>query len=153
MEPYLITTRDEYNLCVQRGFQPLLDNRFFRMDIELRVEIQKEIFGHCIFGRGDIPAANERFYRWVWNHKPHICEETMRPLKSYSATYISHILTRGANPEIAHDPRNVNILSFECHNRWENPGEGPERSRETMRIYPGNMRIIELLKTEYQFLK
>ena len=153
MEPYLITTRDEYNLIVQRGFQPLLDNRLFRMEIGLRVEIQKEIFGHCIFGRGDIPAANERFYRWVWNHKPHICEETMRPLHHYAAVHISHILTKGAKPEIAHDPRNINILSFECHNRWENPGDGSERSRETMRIYPGNMRIIELLKTEYQFLK
>lgn len=153
METIVIDDRESYNYVVSRGFQPLLDIRNFRLEIGLRVEIQREIFGHCVFGRGDIPAANERFYRWVWNHKPHICEETMRPLKSYSATYISHILTRGANPEIAHDPRNVNILSFECHNRWENPGEGTERSRETMRIYPGNMRIIELLKTEYQFLK
>ena len=127
-----------------------MDNRFFRMDIGLRVEIQKEIFGHCIFGRGDIPAANERFYRWVWDHKPHICEETTQPLRFYSASFISHILTRGANPEIAHDPRNINILCLAAHNRWENPGEGPEKNREGMRIYPGNVRIIELLKTDYQ---
>ena len=99
MEPYLITDRDEYQYCIQRGFNPLLDCKFFQMEINLRVEIQKEIFGHCIFGRGNIPAANERFYRWIWDHKPHRCEETMRPLFSYSAVYISHILTRGANPE------------------------------------------------------
>ena len=120
------------------------------MDIGLRVEIQKEIFGHCIFGRGDIPAANERFYRWVWDHKPHICEETIQPLRFYSASFISHILTRGANPEIAHDPRNINILCLAAHNRWENPGDGPDKNREGMRIYPGNVRIIELLKTDYQ---
>lgn len=146
MEPYFITDREEFNYIIQRRGNPLLDIVNFRMEIRLRVEIQKEIFGHCIFGRGNIPAANERFYRWVWEHKPHQCEETMRPLAGYSAVYISHILTRGANPELAHDPRNTNILSFENHTRWENG------NRETMRIYPGNMRTIELLKTEYQFL-
>lgn len=147
MEPYLITDRDEYQYCIQRGFQPLLDIRNFRLEIGLRVEIQREIFGHCITGRGDIPAANERFFRWVWEHKPHQCEETMRPLANYSAVYCSHILTRGSHPEIAHDPRNINILSFESHNRWENG------DRQKMRIYPGNMRLIELMKTEYQSLK
>lgn len=147
MEPYLITDRDEYQYCIKRGFQPLLDIRNFRLEIGLRVEIQREIFGHCITGRGDIPAANERFFRWVWEHKPHQCEETMRPLANYSAVYCSHILTRGSHPEIAHDPRNINILSFESHNRWENG------DRQNMRIYPGNMRLIELMKTEYQSLK
>lgn len=147
MEPYLITDRDEYQYCIQRGFQPLLDIRNFRLEIGLRVEIQREIFGHCVTGRGDIPAANERFFRWVWEHKPHQCEETMRPLANYSAVYCSHILTRGSHPEIAHDPRNINILSFESHNRWENG------DRQNMRIYPGNMRLIELMKTEYQSLK
>lgn len=146
MEPYLITDRDEYQYCIQRGFQPLLDIRNFRLEIGLRIEIQREIFGHCITGRGDIPAANERFFRWVWEHKPHQCEETMRPLANYSAVYCSHILTRGSHPEIAHDPRNINILSFESHNRWENG------DRQNMRIYPGNMRLIELMKTEYQSL-
>ena len=124
-----------------------MDIRNFRLEIGLRVEIQREIFGHCITGRGDIPAANERFFRWVWEHKPHQCEETMRPLANYSAVYCSHILTRGSHPEIAHDPRNINILSFESHNRWENG------DRQKMRIYPGNMRLIELMKTEYQSLK
>jgi hypothetical protein len=56
-------------------------------------------------------------------------------------------LTRGAHPEIAHDPRNINILCFESHNRWENG------DRERMRIYPANMRLIELLKSEYQQLR
>lgn len=147
MEPYLLTIRDEYNYCIQRGFNPLLDLRNFRMDIRLRVEVQRELFGHCTFGRGNIPQANERFYRWMWEHKAHQCEETLRPLAAYSAVYISHILTRGAFPEIAHDPRNINILSFESHNRWENG------DREQMRIYPANMRMIELMKSEYQQLK
>ena len=53
----------------------------------------------------------------------------------------------GFAPEMAHDPRNINILCFEMHNRWENG------DRKNMRIYPGNVKVIELLKKEYQILK
>lgn len=140
MEPIWIDTRELYDYCRTRGFEPLIDKRF-RMDIRLRVSIQRELFG-----TGHTPAENERFYRWCWDHYPHICAETMRPLKQYSATYVSHILTRGAHPEMAFDPRNVNILCFEMHNKWENG------KRETMRIYRGNQLIIEQLKKEYNQL-
>lgn len=143
MTPIIITDRREYDYCVDRGFQPLIDTRNFSMDIKLRVAIQQELFGR---GIRDTMVANERFFRWVWAHKPHICEETMRPLRHYSAVYCSHILTRGAFPEMATDPRNINLLCFEQHNRWENG------DRENMRIYPGNMATIELLKNEYQEL-
>lgn len=143
MTPIVITERREYDYCVDRGFQPLIDTRNFSMDIKLRVAIQQELFGR---GIRDTMVANERFFRWVWAHKPHICEETMRPLRHYSAVYCSHILTRGAFPEMATDPRNINLLCFEQHNRWENG------DRENMRIYPGNMATIELLKSEYQKL-
>jgi hypothetical protein len=102
------------------------------------VAIQRELFG-----TGHTPQENEKFYRWCWDHYPHICAETMRPLRQYSATYVSHILTRGAHPEMAHDPRNVNILSFEMHNRWENG------DRQYMRIYRINQLIIEQLRKEY----
>lgn len=137
MEPVAITTRAEYDLCKAHGIEPLVDRRF-AMDIRLRVEIQQEIFG-----TGHTPQENERFYRFCWEHYPHQCAETMRPLKQYSATYVSHILTRGAHPEMAHDPRNVNILCFEQHNRWENG------DRRNMRIFAGNQIIIEQLKREY----
>lgn len=124
--------RIEY--CVARGYEPLLDIRNFRLDIRLRVELQLELFGNCVLGRGDIPVANQRFFRWVWEHKPHRCEECLKPLRNYSAVYCSHILTRGAFPEMAHDARNINILCFEHHSCWENG------DREKMRIYPGNVR-------------
>ena len=101
MEPILLTERCEYEYCVARGYEPLLDIRNFRLDIRLRVELQRELFGHCVLGRGDIPVANQRFFRWVWEHKPHRCEECLKPLRNYSAVYCSHILTRGAYPEAA----------------------------------------------------
>lgn len=133
-----IGTRNEYDLCKASGYEPLIDRRFV-MDIRLRVSIQRELFG-----TGHTPAENERFYRWCWDHYPHQCSETMRPLRQYSATYVSHILTRGAHPEMAKDPRNVNILSFEMHNKWENG------DRRSMRIYAGNMLVAEQLKREYR---
>ena len=145
--PYFVTDRTEYDYITARGYQPLVDILNFKLEINLRVEIQKEVFGHCVLGLGNIPQANERFYRWVWANKIQVCEETMKPLRNYSAIYISHILSRGAFPDIAHDPRNINILSADAHNIWENG------KRERMRIYPGNIRIIELLKSDYQNIK
>lgn len=147
MEPILISERCEYDYCLKRGYEPLIDIRNFKMDIHLRVEIQRELFGHCVLGRGDIPVANQRFFRWIWDHKPHRCEETLKPLHGFSAIYCSHILTRGAYPEMAHDPRNINILCFEMHNKWENG------DRKSMRIYPGNELIIKQLVQDYNILR
>ena len=141
MKPFVIDTRELYDYARKRGYEPLIDRRF-AMEIHLRVSIQRELFG-----RGHTPEENERFYRWCWEHYPHICSETMRPLRQYSATYISHILTRGAHPEMAHDPRNVNILSFEMHNRWENG------DRQNMRIYQMNQLTIKMLINEYASIK
>ena len=140
MDPIRISTRDEYDYCRTLGYEPLVDKRF-AMDIHLRVDVQRELFG-----TGHTPEENEKFYRWCWDHKPHWCEETMRPLHQYSAVYVSHILTRGAHPEIAHDPRNVNILCFEKHNQWENG------DRERMRIWRSNQLQIQTLKAEYESL-
>lgn len=141
--PILIADAEDYRLCVERGFEPLIDDRF-ELPIALRVAIQRQIFGHTTRGRGYVPQANERFYRWVWEHKPHICEETMRPLREYSSVYCSHILARGAHPEMAHDPRNINILCAEMHAKWENG------DRHLMRIWQKNSAIIKKLKNEYQ---
>lgn len=138
MEPIVIDTRELYDFARKRGFEPLIDRRF-AVEINLRVSMQRELFG-----RGHTPEENERFYRFCWDHYPHVCAETMRPLHEYSAAYVSHILTRGAHPEMAHDPRNVNILCLEMHNRWENG------DRQNMRIYQSNLLIIEMLKKEYE---
>lgn len=137
MEPFLIDTREQYDLCKAHGIEPLIDRRF-TMEIRLRVSIQRELFG-----TGHTPAENERFYRWCWDHYSHICAECMRPLRQYSATYVSHIMTRGAHPETAHDCRNVNILCFSHHSIWENG------NRKNMRIYQRNLQIVEELKKEY----
>lgn len=138
MIPFPIETREQYDCCLARGIEPLIDRRF-AVDLRLRVSIQRELFG-----AGHTPEENERFYRWCWAHKPHRCEECMKPLPEYSAVYVSHIKSRGAEPEMAHDPRNTNILCFRHHSQWENG------NRESMRIYLRNQSQIEKLNYEYR---
>lgn len=146
-ERYHITTMEEYVYCIERGVEPMIECSDFDIDINLRVQIQSHLFGHCEFGRGDIPAANDRFFRWVWDHKPHYCEECLRPLHNFAAIYCSHILSRGAHPEMAHDVRNINILCPEHHCTWEHA-----TTRKAMRIYAKNMQTIKTLKDEYSQL-
>lgn len=138
---YHITTKEEYDYCLQRGIEPLIYDDVFEIDINLRVELQKELFGK------DIKKANQRFFKWIWQHKEHVCEECQRPLQFYSATFCSHILSRGAHPEMATDPRNINILCPEHHNQYE------FGNRENMRIMKKNVAIIQKLKDEYNKLK
>lgn len=133
----LIEDIECYKYAKSKGYEPLTDKRFY-MPIRVRVDVQR-----YLFGAGHTPAENERFYRYCWDLYPHICEECMRPLTQFSATYISHIRTRGAFPEAAHDVRNVNILCFKHHNQWETG------NRKAMRIYPGNVQTIEQLTKEY----
>jgi hypothetical protein len=133
----LIEDLECYKYAKSKGYEPLTDKRF-EMPIKVRIDVQR-----YLFGAGHTPAENERFYRYCWELYPHICEECMRPLTQFSATYISHIRTRGAFPEAAHDVRNVNILCFKHHNQWETG------NRKAMRIYPGNVQTIEQLTKEY----
>lgn len=133
----VIDSRKAYEDACRGVYEPLSDRRF-SVEHDLRVEIQRELFG-----KGHTTAENERFYRWVWSKKMHFCENCMKPLPVYSATYVSHILSRGAYPEMAHDPRNTNILCFDCHAQWENG------NRKAMRIYESNQITIAELKKEY----
>lgn len=127
-----------YDYCVKRGYQPLIDEKLFTLDINLRKEIQKIKFG------GNDNDGNERFYKYCIAHKLMVCEECGKPINHPSAINVSHILSRGSHPEMAHDPRNVNILCPEHHEMWEH-----STTREGMRINEKNKKRIERLKTEY----
>lgn len=143
--PYHITIIEEYRLAVQNGYQPLSQYKLFTLDINLRIQIQRELFGKSLISKGNIVQGNDRFYKWCWENSNQVCEECGKPLHNYSSVFVSHILTRGANPEKAHDPRNKNILCYEHHQQWEN-----ETQRKKMRIYKMNLYIISLLKMDYE---
>lgn len=150
----LIQNKNSYEAIKARGFEPLTDYQFTEIEIRLRVSLQFELFGESEFSRGDVLKANQKFYIWNWNNNIKVCQNCTKPLFSnrnidnaYSAIYISHIMTRKAFPEMAHDPRNVNILCGRCHEKWE------IGNRKEMLIYPLNQIIIRILKNEYQKLK
>lgn len=132
-----ISTREEYEMCRSRGIEPLT-HRSFEIDHKLRVRLQKEFFG-----KNDA-EGNEKFYKFCLATKTMVCEECGKPILHPGAVNVSHILTRGAHPDLAHDPRNINILCFAHHQMWENG------DRKSMRIYPINERKINKLKKEYQ---
>ena len=138
MKPVVIHTREDFESAIKRGFNPLCEDAWrLPMAIDLRREIQREMFGkHNAQG-------NARFYKYIIDHKPHVCEECGRPIRYPSAINVSHILSRGAHPELSFDPRNVNILCPKHHSTWENG------DRQSMLIYNKNNRIIAQLKKEY----
>lgn len=134
-----IATRAEYDYIVSRGFQPLINWRMFKLEIELRKQIQYDTFGSS----GDFVKQNDKFYHWVWENSLHFCHETGRPLESYSSVFVSHIISRGANRFMAIDPRNANILCYNAHQAWEG------KYNYKMNIFRQNQLIIKLLKNDY----
>jgi 5-methylcytosine-specific restriction endonuclease McrA len=134
-----IDTREEYEALLARGIDALYDTRF-PMEIHLRREIQKERFG------GNDAEGNAKFYRYCLHHFPLVCENCGRPINHPTATNVSHILTRGAHPEMAFDCRNINILCWQCHNWWEHK---TTRNRLRLWFVEKNERTIEQLKQEY----
>lgn len=132
-----IATREEFFYLKERGYEPLtgyLAKIKTRIVIpnQLRRELQQEQF-----------KTIESFYRFCFAISPQFCEETGQKLQYYSAAFVSHILSRGAHPAIAKDPRNVNVLSKPQHDVWE------FGLRKTMKIWPSNELKTEQLKIEY----
>lgn len=149
MKPQTVTieTEAEYEYMRSRGAEPLLGYcGSLAIDVipTLRIYLQRKEFGHCELSKGNVPKGNERFYRWVWDKKAHYCEECLIPLQNYSATFVSHILSRSGHAEMAHDPRNTNILCGSCHHKWES------RQANTMRVYNKNQKTIKTLRKEYK---
>lgn len=139
-----IITMDEYLDELNIGYNPLQQWRKYSIDYDLRREIQSGLFGYVGAGRAGVPIANQKYYEWKWANNIHICEECAKPLQYYSAKYISHILTRGAHPAMAHDPRNSRILCFDCHEAAEH-----EHTHRELKIYQVDEILINILKHEY----
>lgn len=149
MRKHLINNIEEYNFCLSKGTDPLFFNRFIKMDIKLRVNVQNKLFGGASAHK-NILQANDKYYHYCFERSYKTCENCGYPLYKlrnldnvYSSVYVSHILTRGSNPQLAHDPRNHNILCKDCHDKWENG------FKQEMMVYFGNMIVINEMKKEY----
>jgi len=118
----------DYDKVKIAWIEPLIMPQLFRFDN--RKLIIKRLFPVIS------PDNDQKYYRWMWEIKPHWCENCATPLQGYSAVYISHIKTRGAHTELRYDPMNSNILCTECHNKWE---YGTLKERRSMYVYWKNI--------------
>lgn len=143
--PVNLDSWEKYEEFRSAGFEPLGDWRFC-IPIKLRIEIQYLTFCNS-YSRVNIPVANTKFYNFCYENSLKICAETGQPIHNYSATVVSHILSRSDKPEMAFDPRNTNILIPQMHSKWEcknKPGENKD-----MQIWRRNQIVIQHLNMEY----
>lgn len=149
---HLITEIYEFNHLLKRGINPLFWHRIFKLEINLRISIQNNLFGKSELHKKNTVQANNKYYNYCFWHGPLACENCGKSFYSkknidecYGAVHISHILSRGSAPEMAHDPRNHNKLCPECHRKWES------KKNKEMIIYRDNLVVIEELKKDYNY--
>lgn len=147
----ILKHRYEFDYCLSRGVNPLYWHRSIKLDIGLRISIQNELFGKSELGKGSVIRANDKYYHYCFDHSLLACENCgtsffiNRNIENcYSARNVSHIISRGSRADLAHDPRNHNMLCWECHDQWESP------NNRGMLIFMDNQVIIRELKNDYQ---
>lgn len=147
----ILNHREEFEYCIKLGINPLFWHRTIKLDIGLRLMLQYELFGKSELGKGSTIKANDKYYHYCYNNSLLACENcgTSFYVKenidtAYSAGYVSHILSRGSRSDLAHDPRNHNMLCRKCHTRWESP------QKNGMVIFMDNQIVIQELKFDYQ---
>ena len=137
-----ITTEREYQICRERGYEPLIDKRFV-LPIRLRYDLQNQMFNNDV-----------EYYRYAYKiHPTKCCEECGKPLNIYRAMWVSHILSRGAHPEARYDLRNYNLLCYDHHTQWERTTSKNGKNRYEMSIYKRNQPLMEQMIAEYRALK
>lgn len=153
MNRHVIYTIEEYNLCLKYGINPLFWHRNIKLNINLRITLQNSLFGQFELNKGDVKKANDKYYHYCFERSKLRCENcgkkvfTLRNIDgAYSSINISHIISRGSNPMIAHDPRNHNFLCFECHQKWESG------NKKEMLIYWDNQVVIKELNEDYRLI-
>jgi len=87
--------------------------------------------------------TDTQFYKEIWEERPHRCIECGEPLRVFMAINFSHILTKKSYPSYRHDKRNIDLLCFGHHQKWE------FGDRKSMKIWKKNEPLMQELKLEY----
>lgn len=89
------------------------------------------------------------FYEEIWNERPHSCEECGCNLGDNWKRYMfSHLITKGAHPELRYDKRNISLSCLPCHTRYETG------DRKGMRVYEKCKDIIvQLLRESAEYYR
>ena len=96
--------------------------------------------------KGILKSLNDQsFFLEIWNERPHYCENCHIYLgEKFKSVFCSHILTKGAHPKHRYNKDNINLLCFNCHQKWE------FQDRTKMPIYNKNIKVIEEIKKGVQ---
>ena len=143
IETITISSPAELELCLSSNVNPVLYHPIYKLDFRYRILLQDILFGKPALTKNRVVSANDKFYHYCWSHGYGLCENCNLQLNEYNAVFISHILSRSSHPEMAHDPRNHNILCGSCHHKWEST------TNFEMMIFLHNQIIIKELKSEY----
>ena len=71
----------------------------------------------------------------IWEERRHVCVEDGKWLAvdPPPKAYFSHVLGKGAHPELRHDPENIVLHCIQCHRKWETAGK-EKREMETYKL-------------------
>ena len=91
--------------------------------------------------RATVLKGDAAFYQEIWKERPHNCVNCSRYLgENLQPHFMSHILSKGAYPQLRWVKENINVLCLGCHNKWE------FGVKEKMAIFAINEPVIERLK-------
>ena len=68
------------------------------------------------------PTGERKLFLEIWDERPHVCSNPScsKFLGNEPKVYFfSHIKSKGAYPELRLDKKNIELLCFECHQKWE----------------------------------
>lgn len=117
-----------------KKFRPVKEKKRLRQISEKRaakIKEEKEYYSVVIADKRDKKSG-----KWF-------CEECENEIKMPTGRNVSHIISKGANPNLYLDERNNCLLCAECHWGYE------FGDRTTMKIYERTEKIRETLTKEY----
>lgn len=73
--------------------------------------------------KGGINDKDDVFYKFVWKHREHFCEECGKELRELKRDHMHHLLPKrngaGGYPYFRHEEMNIALLCWNCHQAAE----------------------------------
>ncbi len=81
------------------------------------------------------PTGEGALFLALWKIRNHTCDNCLTYLGDEPcAQFFSHILGKGAHPELRLDPRNIQILCNDCHYAYDFQGKKAFEDRRRVKI-------------------
>lgn len=66
-------------------------------------------------------AKDREFYQSIWSSRSHWCESCDKKLPNEPKTWMfDHLLEKSKYPDLRHEPDNIILVCFECHEKKTN---------------------------------